>query len=140
MTFKTGQSGNPTGRPKGSLSRRVQLAKLLEPHAKELVEKMIELALNGDTHALRLCIERLIPKVQREPIIELLDHLDPATIPQWKDAIVRAAINGQMSIDDAEKLIKLIDNQKKQEISISAIDIITNDPNEAARVYQRLMG
>ena len=47
MTFKTGKSGNPKGRPKGALSKRVQLAKLLEPHAEELVAKMIELAQRG---------------------------------------------------------------------------------------------
>lgn len=40
MTFLIGQSGNPNGRPKGALSRRVQLTKLLEPHAEQLINNI----------------------------------------------------------------------------------------------------
>ena len=54
MAFKRGQSGNPSGRPKGAQSKRVQLIKLLEPYSLELIEKAIELALGGDTDMLRL--------------------------------------------------------------------------------------
>lgn len=64
MAFQKGQSGNPAGRPQGALNKRAQLAKLLEPHATNLINKVIELALSGDINALRLCIERLIPKAQ----------------------------------------------------------------------------
>ncbi len=64
MRFKKGQSGNPNGRPLGCLNKRTQLAALLEPHAEALISKAVELALGGDTNALRLCIERLLPKAQ----------------------------------------------------------------------------
>lgn len=65
MAFQQGQSGNPNGRPAGSKNRRSQLAKLLEPYAEELIAKAVELARAGDVNALRLCIERLIPKAVR---------------------------------------------------------------------------
>ena len=42
-------------------SRVAKLRKLLEPHASDLVTKAVELALAGDTMALRLCLERLLP-------------------------------------------------------------------------------
>jgi hypothetical protein len=64
MKFQKGQSGNPNGRPPGCTNKRSQLAKLLEPHAEALINKAVELALSGDTHALRLCLDRLIPKIQ----------------------------------------------------------------------------
>ena len=68
MTFKNGESGNPNGRPKGAISKRTQLSKLLEPHAEELINKVVELAKAGDINALRLCFERLIPKPKEEAI------------------------------------------------------------------------
>lgn len=94
MTFLIGQSGNPNGRPKGALSRRVQLTKLLEPHAELLINKVIELALAGDTNALRLCIERLIPKAKDDVISIVLPDLNGATSQDLTNEIMNA-ISGQ---------------------------------------------
>jgi len=44
MTFKTGQSGNPVGRPKGIIDKRAQLRSLIQPHAEDLVNKLVEQA------------------------------------------------------------------------------------------------
>jgi hypothetical protein len=43
---------------------------LLEPHAEELVAKVVEMAKAGDATALRICIDRLIPpaKAREEPV------------------------------------------------------------------------
>jgi hypothetical protein len=68
MTFQPGQSGNPAGREKGVPDRRTKLRKLLEPHAEALINKAVEMALGGDSHALRLCLERLIPRAKDEPV------------------------------------------------------------------------
>jgi len=115
MTFKPGNSGNPRGRPKGALSKRAQMAKLLEPFAAELIQKMIALALEGDVQALRLCIERLMPKAQREPLlVELPDEIDADNVDEIKKDILRAVFEGNLSIEDAERLRDLIDTHAKQ--------------------------
>jgi hypothetical protein len=63
--FKKGQSGNPCGMRRGSRHRATLAAeKLLDGEA----HKCIELAKNGDTTALRLCLERLIPPRKDRPI------------------------------------------------------------------------
>lgn len=63
--FLKGYSGNPRGKLPGTLHKTTRLAKaLLEGEAENLVRKCIELALAGDVTALRLCLERLIPKVE----------------------------------------------------------------------------
>ena len=64
--YSIGQSGNPKGRPKGIPDKRVALRALLEPHAAKLVQKVIAKALKGkgDTTALRICLDRLIPTVK----------------------------------------------------------------------------
>jgi hypothetical protein len=139
MTFKKGKSGNPNGRPKGALSNRAQLTKLLDPHATDLVQKMIGLALNGDVNALRLCIERLIPKIKYEPIgIELPNNINDKNKLKLKNAIINAIFEGQISVDDAEKLVRLINNEAEKS-SLPSLSIPTTDPIEAARIYQRIM-
>ena len=59
--FEKGQSGNSKGRPKGIVDKRHAMRELLTPHAPALVDKAVELALAGDTTALRLCLDRLMP-------------------------------------------------------------------------------
>jgi hypothetical protein len=68
--FKKGQSGNPAGKPRGTRDKRTALRELLQPHAADLAKKAVELALAGDTTALRICIDRCIPvmKAKDEPI------------------------------------------------------------------------
>ena len=59
--YVKGESGNLAGRPKGIVDKRAALRSLLDPHAGALIEKVVSLALEGDTAALRLCLERLVP-------------------------------------------------------------------------------
>ena len=57
--FRKGKSGNPTGKPKGARHKAtLAVLELLEGEAKTLSRKAVEMALAGDTTALRLCLER----------------------------------------------------------------------------------
>lgn len=133
MTFKIGQSGNPAGRRKGSVNKRTELSKLLDPYADKLVNKMIELALNGDVTALRLCIERLIPKIHREPLgIEY--HSDKVIL---KEDILKAVFDGRIRIEDAERLNTLL--QESSDNNNLSLSINTTDPVEASKIYQQFM-
>ena len=68
--FQPGQSGNPAGKPKGARNRATLAAEaLLDGEATALTRKAIELALAGDSTALRLCLERLLP-ARKERLIE----------------------------------------------------------------------
>ena len=60
--FKSGQSGNPSGRPKGALNKATLATQaLLDGEAEALTRKVVELAKEGNLAALRLCLERLLP-------------------------------------------------------------------------------
>jgi hypothetical protein len=74
--FSSGRSGNPIGRPKGIPDRRTEWRKYLEPHIQSLIEKAVELALSGDTNALKLCLERVVPRTKDEFISIDLSSLD----------------------------------------------------------------
>ena len=61
-SFKAGQSGNPAGRPKGSRNKATLAAEaLLEGELEAIIRKLLEKAKEGDSSALRLCLDRLMP-------------------------------------------------------------------------------
>ena len=60
--------GNP-GRPRGARHKATQAAlALLDGEAEALTRRAVELALEGDTTALRLCLERIAPPRKDAPI------------------------------------------------------------------------
>ena len=77
--WRKGQSGNPNGRPRGSRHRATLLAEnLFDGQTEELIQKAIDLALDGDTTALRLCIERIIAPRRDRPVNFRLPLLNSA--------------------------------------------------------------
>ena len=66
--FATGQSGNPSGRPLGARNRASLAAEALLDGDAQGYPKAINLALAGNTIALRLCLERILPP-RRERIV-----------------------------------------------------------------------
>jgi hypothetical protein len=67
--FKKGVSGNPAGKPPGARNRTtLAVQELLGGEAENLTRKCVELAMRGDSTALRLCMERLAPPPKDRPI------------------------------------------------------------------------
>ena len=61
-------SGNP-GKRRGARNRATMAAlSLMEGQSEALSCKAVQMALGGDTTALRLCLERLVPPVKDTPI------------------------------------------------------------------------
>ena len=73
--FRRGESGNKNGRPKGIVDSRVRLRELFMPHAEDLIKKAVEMALEGDTAAMRLCFDRSIPPIRSESEIVSVGEL-----------------------------------------------------------------
>ncbi len=115
MKFQSGQSGNPSGKKPGTLNKRTQLAKLFEAHAPELINKCIELALAGDTNALRLAIERLTPRVKDEPLIINLppEKITPALISQLAEDVIRMMSNGNITPEQAKSIFEVIKSYRE---------------------------
>src|SRR5207253_3074693 len=75
--FQKGRSGNPSGRRPGCRNRATLTAEvLLEGEAEALTRKAIELALEGDTTALRLCLERIVPQRRSRAVAFDLPQID----------------------------------------------------------------
>ena len=114
--FIPGQSGNPAGKEKGTLNKRTQLARLLEPYAEELINKAVELAKSGDINALRLCIERLVPKASNEAINLPLADNDFTKIHAllaFGAEVLRAVTNQELTPEQGKTLISILDAQRR---------------------------
>ncbi|MDR3503888.1 MAG: DUF5681 domain-containing protein [Legionella sp.] len=139
-TFKPGQSGNISGRPKGRPNKNTQLVKLLEANSESLVNKVIELALSGDPISLRLCIERLIPKVKDKSAAIIMPDLSTIEVKKAIPEMLNSLAGQEISIPELKGLIDIIqthDDTKKQ--PVMSLKLNTKDPNEAARIYAEIM-
>jgi hypothetical protein len=74
--FQPGQSGNPAGRRRGSRNKAtVAAATLLDGEALGLTRRAVEAALAGDMLAMKLCLERVLPRCHERPVTFSLPSL-----------------------------------------------------------------
>jgi len=108
--FRPGQSGNPAGRPRGARNRTtLAVEALLEGQAEALTQQAIHMALNGDTTALRLCMERIAPPMRERPVtLSMPTPGAPADLPATMAALVDAVATGELTTGEAERLAKLV--------------------------------
>lgn len=74
--WKEGQSGNPKGRPKGSVSHSTEIRKILHTHSISLIETVVNLAKQGDLVALKMCLDRICPPLKASDECIELEHTD----------------------------------------------------------------
>jgi F0F1-type ATP synthase gamma subunit len=111
MQFQKGESGNPSGRPRGALNRATVLAQeLLAARVESIAAKLIELAEGGDMRAIRVCMDRLVPAIKHQPIAVELPPLEkPADSVEAAASIAAAVAAGELTATEAAELAKLID-------------------------------
>jgi predicted RNA-binding protein Jag len=72
-SFTKGQSGNPAGKPKGSISEHrkkfMEIAKLAANDAKDIYHELRECMKAGESWAYQLYVKDLIPKKSFEPTV-----------------------------------------------------------------------
>jgi hypothetical protein len=78
--WRKGKSGNPSGRPPGARNNATLAAEtLFDNEAEILTRKVIEKAKEGDTAALRICLDRIIPPRRERPLHIALPKLASAS-------------------------------------------------------------
>ena len=109
--FRKGQTGNPQGRPLGTRNRATVAAEaLLDGEAEAITRKVVERAKEGDSTALRLCLERILPPRRDRPIALSIPKLETvADAPALMGAITSAIAIGDVTPSEAVDLTKLID-------------------------------
>jgi hypothetical protein len=111
MKFQPGHSGNPAGRPPGSLNKNtlaVQAA--FEEKAQEIVDNVIERAKNGDLTAERLVMERMVPTARNRrfaialPVIKTADDAEAALA-----VVMDELAAGKLAVHEVSSLLLAID-------------------------------
>jgi hypothetical protein len=109
--FTKGQSGNPAGRPRGSRNAATLACEaLLEGQAEALTQKAVEMALGGDTVALKLCLERIYPVRRDRPVTFALPPITSARdVADIAAAVAQAVASGQLTPSEAAEIGKVIE-------------------------------
>ncbi len=109
MPFQKGQSGNPAGRKPGTKNRKLEL---LRSNDKRLQKKVLEMALDGDPVALRICADRLWPKLRPEaaPVRVTTASSDLAS---QGAALIDAALTGEVTADVLRDLLSALADQAR---------------------------
>ncbi len=90
---------------------------LLAQHAHAIVEKLVETALAGDLIALRICVERIIPRGKMEDSIHF--EIPSGGIASGDNMleitnnITKAVASGEMTINEANKFTAFLKQQRR---------------------------
>ena len=112
MPFQKGKSGNPKGRPKGSINRVSEYKQQILDNIPGIVNKMIEMAQGGDFRAARVLIEMVIPKARAVTSPTPFKYND-SSLSDAGQSILQATASGNLAADQATTLLQALSNQAK---------------------------
>jgi hypothetical protein len=128
------QPGNKYGhgRPRGSRNKATSLwQKTLDSHAENLAKKGVMMAYQGNTTALRLCMERTMP-VRRQPRvrfklprIKTIDDVAAAL-----ETVISGVTQAKLTLDDGQAFTAMLESLRRvieSQVQRDAVDV-TNRP------------
>ena len=109
--FSTGNSG----RPRGSRNKAtIAIESLLQGQAEELTQIVIKKALEGDSVALRLCLERIAPAPKDQPVSFSLPKMHNALDASVAaGSVLNAVSDGELTPIEATRVMGLIDSYRR---------------------------
>ena len=110
-TFAPGNPGRPSGaRHKTTLA----VLSLLDGQAEALTQKAVDMALEGDTTAMRLCLERIAPARKDTAISVSLPRIESAAdAAEAAAAIVNEVTAGEITPVEGAAVMGLLDQYRR---------------------------
>ncbi|MFH1658553.1 MAG: DUF5681 domain-containing protein [Pseudomonadota bacterium] len=106
--WKPGESGNPTGRPKGALNKKTLLVEEFEKEGSAIARVVINAAKNGDIQAANIALMRLAPPLKAEcRRINIALNTDSSLTEQAKQ-VLEAIASGNIDPENGRLLIDCI--------------------------------
>ena len=116
-------SNGNVGRPKGSRNKAtIAIESLLEGQAEALTQTAISKALDGDSIALRLCMDRIAPPMKDKPVVFPLPQMrDAMDASQAAGSVLSAVSDGTLTPIEGSRVMGLIDNYRRT-LELTEID------------------
>lgn len=110
-TFARGNAG----RPKGARNKKtVAIAALLEGQSEELTQTAISKALEGDSTALRLCLDRIAPAPKDVAVSFAMPRMNNALdAAKAAGSVLNAVSDGELTPIEATRVMGLIDSYRR---------------------------
>jgi hypothetical protein len=106
--FPKGRPGNPSGRRFGSRNKATMAAlELLADEAEALTRKAVEAALAGDPTAMRLCLERILPR-DRAVKFALPPIKSAADVARAMGAVTAALADGLITPAEGQAIARVV--------------------------------
>ena len=107
-------AGN-AGRPKGSRNKAtIAIESLLQGQAEALTQTAVTKALEGDSIALRLCMERIAPATKDQPVSFSLTKMNNAMdASEAAGSVLTAVSKGKLTPIEAMRVMGLIDSYRR---------------------------
>ena len=124
-TDGTFSSGN-AGRPKGTRNlKTVAIESLLEGQAEALTQTAISKALEGDSVALRLCMDRIMPAPKDRRIkVQLPSISSPHELLKAASDVMISVQSGELTPLEGEKVMVLLERCQKLFVSVDLVERI----------------
>jgi len=108
-------SNENAGRPKGSRNKAtIAIESLLEGQAEALTQTAISKALEGDSIALRLCMDRIAPPMKDKPVVFPLPKMqDAMDASQAAGSVLSAVSDGTLTPIEGARVMGLIDSYRR---------------------------
>jgi hypothetical protein len=119
-----GTSGNPKGKPVGRKANATLAAEvILDGEDEALTRKAVDLALAGDTFALKLVLDRIIPPRRTRRIeLDMGDVAAASGLAHGMTAIIQAMAAGKLAPDEAQAMAGVIDSGGAPMSGVTAIE------------------
>ena len=108
-------SDGNAGRPKGSRNKAtIAIEGLLEGQAEALTQTAISKALEGDSIALRLCMDRIAPPMKDRPVVFSLPRMHGAMdASEAAGSVLSAVSEGTLTPIEGTRVMGLIDSYRR---------------------------
>ncbi len=101
------------GRKKGS-GQAAHYRAMLEPHAEDLIQQVVDKAKSGDMAALKLCLDRLCaPLRATDRLITIEAMADTRMLSGRGELILASAANGDITPAEAQCLMAAVSSQAR---------------------------
>jgi len=108
-------SAGNSGRPRGSRNKAtIAIENLLQGQAEALTQTAVTKALEGDSVALRLCMERIAPAPKDQPVSFSLPQMNNALdASEAAGSVLNAVSNGELTPIEATRVMGLVESYRR---------------------------